>query len=212
MNPVFTNKLRPDQVEKDGRVYALSDVSGSSAAQSQAANYTPVPAAATGAMQVANVPLPEPSPLAKRAPQEKRSTFAGVLGNLFGGAAARTSTEDTKSTVAARSLRTENAVKPRAKPTGTASALSHTKPMRHATAKAVARVAPKHGASPEPAVRQVDPAQPPVRQAAAAPTPAPRTSVRTAFSGSGADARGLLAGAQPALPAGNFDARWSALH
>jgi hypothetical protein len=204
MNPVFSDKLAPDQVDKDGRVYALADLSGSSAAPPQAANYTPLPAAAS-AMQVANVPLPEPSPLVRPAAREKRSTFASVLGNLFGSAKERAPADGYRGAVALRSTEINLTAKPKPKRTRTASASPHAAPVHHARPRAVVRAVP-------PVRQTAQPARPPAQQAAAAAAPTPPANLRTAFSGSDADARGVLAGAQPALPAGSFDARWSALH
>jgi hypothetical protein len=158
-----------------------------------------VPAAASP-IRIADVPLPEPSPLVRPAAQEKRSTFASVFGNLFGGAKQRAPAEGNRGAVALRGTEARLAATPKAERTRTASVSSHAAPVRHVRPKAVARAMPP--------VRQT--AQSPTRRGTAAP--ASLTSLRTAFSGSGADARGMLAGAQPALPAGNFDARWSALH
>lgn len=207
MNPVFASKLTgTDQVDENGRVYTIADAPENATAVAQTANYTPVPATAAGvtAVQAANVPMPEPSPLARSAPQEKRSTFASVLGNLFDRATARASAEDQQRTVPPRNTRIEVAEKPRAKPTHTASRMT---PAHHEDRKAVARVMLKHEIKPP--LRQArQPTHPPVNQAAAAPKP--HTNVRTAFSGT--DTNGMLAGAQPAMPAGSFDARWSALH
>ncbi|MEP7031834.1 MAG: hypothetical protein ABI830_12945, partial [Pseudolabrys sp.] len=72
----------------------------------------------------------------------------------------------------------------------------------HETAK------PKQAAIPEPAPKlraaQVDKPEKKV-------APAPERELRTAYSAPPASTNGLLSGAQPVVPAGTFDSRFSGL-
>ncbi len=55
------------------------------------------------------------------------------------------------------------------------------------------------------------PAPTPQKQQARKQAPPPAPEMRTAYSTPPASNRGLLAGAQPVVPAGSFEARWTAL-
>ena len=142
--------------------------------------------------------MPQPAPQAKEgeAPPAQPKSIAGLLGNLFGGSPAESQT------VALRGSNTEMAAKPkRATPVHTASApaVPHAKPQDAAPAKptAVAKNAP----APAPAVQQA-------RKDDKSPAP----EMRTAYSAPPpASNNGLLQGAQPVVPAGSFESRWTAL-
>ena len=143
-------------------------------------------------------------------PTEKPTSIAGLIGNLFGGSkseAAPAPPPPQKEQVAARS--TDLAAKPKqAAPVHTAST-----PVRTASA----------GSSPWPSEPAPSPwpAPKPTAEAAPAPKPAPvqqpakvetpRPEIRTAYTTPPASNNGLLAGAQPVVPTGSFETRWSGM-
>ena len=168
----------------------------------------------SGPATVASVPMPHPAPQPKEgetpAQQEKPTSIAGLIGNLFGGSkseAAPAPPPPQKEQVAARS--TDLAAKPKqAAPVHTAST-----PVRTASA----------GSSPWPSEPAPSPwpAPKPTAEAAPAPKPAPvqqpakvetpRPEIRTAYTTPPASNNGLLAGAQPVVPTGSFESRWSGM-
>jgi cell division protein FtsN len=168
-------------------------------------------------VKVASVPLPTAAPPPKegQTPAQKPTTIAGLLGNLFGGIGTTAEpAEQEKSTVALRgSDNTELAAKPKAR-TRTAGAGPVDLQAKPAPAKpkAVARNVPAPDSKPE-----TSPAE--IRQAEARPSSndgqasssqqEQQPQMRTAFAPP--PRNGLLAGAQPVVPAGSFDARWSGL-
>ena len=88
--------------------------------------------------------------------------------------------------------------------TAAAPAAPHAKPREAAPAKP--RRWPSNAAAPAPA--------PPVQQARddqKTAAPAPAAEMRTAYSAPPASNSDLLTGAQPVVPAGTFESRWSAL-
>jgi hypothetical protein len=162
-------------------------------------------------------PAPQPKEGETPAQQEKPTSIAGLIGNLFSGSkseAAPASPPPQKEQVVARS--TDLAAKPKqAAPVHTAST-----PARTATAPTPVRTA-SAGPSPwptEPAPAPW-PAPKPIAEAAPAPKPAPvqqpakvetpRPEIRTAYTTPPASNNGLLAGAQPVVPTGSFETRWS---
>jgi hypothetical protein len=213
MNPVFEAKLTsPNIFDNNGRIYQLASNSQiSSGAQVPGAlPRTPNPPAAAAQrapasrpVVVASVPMPEPAPQAKEgeAPPEQPKSITGLLGKMFGGSKAETQPiEPVESqAVALRGSKTEMAAKlKRTAPVRTASA--PTKPHESAPAKpkAVATEAP--ATAPAPAVQQARDTKPPapdMRTAYSSPPPAGKS--------------GLLQGAQPVVPAGSFESRWTAL-
>jgi len=218
-NPVF---LAQTQVfDNSGRVsFEVASTTASTAPGAlprtfnpPAVNSLPQPASAPEA-RVAGVPLPTPTPQPKEGqrPQEKPTTIASLLGNLFGGRTAEP-LEQEKPPVALRgSSNTELAAKPKAR-TRTASAGPVDLQAKPAPAKprAVARSAPKPELKPETvpaAIRQAE-ARPSNKDGQANPAQQEQPQMRTAFAPQ--PRSGLLAGAQPVVPAGSFDARWSGL-
>jgi murein L,D-transpeptidase YafK len=178
---------------------------------------TAAPPDDSASVQLASVPVPQPAPLPKEgeAPEQQSQSLAGLFGNLFGGKAqaapaepapvAQTDTaSDDTEPVALRGTTSVAAAKPKAAPAyRTASA----PPVPLASKPAPKAVA----AAPAP--------KPPVQQAQAKPakpeTQAAQTSneIRTAYSApppQQQNTNGLLAGAQPVVPAGTFENRWSA--
>jgi murein L,D-transpeptidase YafK len=216
MNRVF---MAQTQVfDNSGRVtYQVASAAGASAPGAlprtpnpPATTRQPQPASAPQEVKVASVPLPEASPLPKEGrAQEKPVTIASLLGNLFGGFGTQSRpAEQQNQSVALRGTNTELAAKPRR----AAPASVHTKSTTPSTSTGVARSVPK----PEPKPEAV-PAE--VRQAAANPSTSdtqarpeqkePEPQMRTAFAPPSSN--GLLSGAQPVMPAGSFNSRWSGL-
>ena len=208
-NSVFAAKLTsPNIFDNNGHIYQVAGNSqiASGAQVPGALPRTPNPPAVTAEtawtsqpVVMASVPMPQPAPQAKEgeAPPEKPKSIAGLLGNLFSGSQARPTEPAQSQTVALRGSNTEMAAKPkRATPVRTAS-VPHDKPHEatSAEAKAVAKSAPAPGL-----------------QQARKEDKSPAPEMRTAYSSPPpASNNGLLSGAQPVVPAGSFESRWTAL-
>jgi murein L,D-transpeptidase YafK len=193
MNPVFASKLGTQEgYDNNGHLIQVATAPG-------ALPRTPnPPAAASQPVTMASVPMPQPAPQAKdgEAPPEKPKTIASLLGNMFGGSNAQAELAESQ-TVVLRGTHTEMAAKPKqpaAFRTASVPAASHAKTTTAepaAVAKAVAKMTP--------------PVQRVRKDAAAAP------EMRTAYSAPPAPSGGLLTGAQPVVPAGSFESRWTAV-
>jgi hypothetical protein len=227
MNPVFEAKLA-NHIEfgDDGRMYQVAGNTQAPGALPRTPNppaaaiQTPAPPqpAASEPAIMASVPMPQPAPQPKEgeAPPERPTSIAGLLGNLFGGAQAQTAPATLvveRAPVALPGSKTEVAAKPKREPmvrTAAAPAKPHdvtpTNTALKATPepKAVAAAVPKP--SPKPRVKQAE-KQPQKNETTRAPEP----EMRTAFSAPPASSNGLLPGAQPVVPAGTFDSRFSGL-
>ena len=174
-------------------------------------------------VRVARVPVPTPAPQAKEGqpqPEHQSTSLAGLFGNFFKPKAAspqppatETANADSSAPVTLRGTNTEMAAAPKhdaAKHTRESKVRTAAAPARHPAHKAaVAKAEParrhKEVAKAAPA-RNAQPAWP-----AAQPRKAPEPEIRTAFSNPPASENSLLSGAQPVMPAGSFDSRWSAL-
>ena len=234
MNPVFVAKLSPNNdLDNNGRYQvagnsasapgALPRVPNAPGALPRTTTVTPTPAppaasaetparpepAATSSepVVVASVPMPRPAPQPKQgeapaSPQPK--TMAGLIGSIFGGSKAEAATSPSDNT------NTDGAAKPKqaapVRPVSTPAAS-----VRTASAGASA---PVHTAStpPPPKPREVtlkaETAPPWPAPAQPAKSEAPRTpqsEIRTAYTTPPASNNGLLAGAQPVVPAGSFN-------
>ena len=171
--------------------------------------------AASEPTAVASVPMPRSAPQPKEgeAPEEKPTTIAGLISNLFGGSKA----EDAPSTqaaepVALRGASTDLAAKPKyvapvraasataSAPARTASSAT-TQPTPAAPAPKPRDIAPKAAAETPQAPAATSPAQ----TTKAEPPRAPQPEIRTAYSTPPASNNGLLSGAQPVVPAGSFN-------
>ena len=174
-------------------------------------------------VMTASVPMPEPAPLPKEGqplPEQKSTSLASLFGNLFtakkeaapAAAPTQVANADSDAPVTLRGTNTEMAAKhtpaaartPAAK-TRTAAAPIALHPKAHHTAPkptAVAKAAPAKPARKAQAERKIAHEK---QQAA------PEPEIRTAFSTAPTASGGLLAGAQPVMPAGSFSSRWSAL-
>jgi murein L,D-transpeptidase YafK len=208
MNPIFMAKLSThNDFDNNGRTLELA---GNTVAPG-ALPRTPNPPAQTAQASkpqppvsapvvLASVPLPQPAPQPKQgeAPpaEEKPTSIAGVIGNLFGGskAEAAPSAPPPEQQVAAHN--TDLAAKPRhAAPAHTGSAPVRTASVAAAPAPKAAAEAP-HATAPKPAPQQTAKAEPPRSS---------QPEIRTAYSTPPASNNGLLVGAQPVVPAGTFN-------
>ena len=159
---------------------------------------------------MANVPVPPPAPEPKvgQAPPKRPTTITGLIGNIFGSSPASTETTETNAksapieTRSGRGNKTELAAKPK-RTTHARTANAAPKPHARPAAKAVANAAPQ----PTPA----KPRGAPVDTADDTPA-ANKPQLRTAFSApQSTSGNGILTGAQPVMPVGAFDSRWSGL-
>ena len=216
MNPVFASKLAThNEVDNNGRSYQVAGNTQAPGYLPRTPNATPVatriyeaPQAAPQAAEpiveseqpvLASVPMPQAAPKAKEgsAPAEAPKSIAGLIGNMFGGSKAE-APPPTPMAVAA----TDNSpVKLRG---GTTVVAAKPKPAQsdYRTASApVSQPKPPKAiveASAQPSARSNDTAR------------APEPEMRAAFSASqAAPSGGTLTGAQPVVPAGSFDSRWS---
>jgi murein L,D-transpeptidase YafK len=223
MNPVFASKLAShNEFDNNGRAYQVAGNTQAPGALPRTPN-PPVVAAATpqatqpatdAPQMMARVPMPQPAPQAKEgeAPPEQPKSIAGLLGNMFGSGQAdakpvQPATETapvglrgSKIDVAAKSKR-DSVVR-----TGSAPAVQP-KPREATPPQEVAENVPEPMpvAAPKPrAVKQADKVEP---QRAAN-----EREMRTAYSAAPpASSNGLLSGAQPVVPVGSFDSRFSGL-
>jgi murein L,D-transpeptidase YafK len=224
MNPVFMAKLPTSSADNNGRLFELASApSVDPASVPGALPRTPNRGAVTLAKLqspqrtsepavAANVPMPHPAPQPKQgdAPtdQEKPTSIAGLIGNLFGGSKSEASpaSPPQKEQVTARS--TDLAAKPKhaapahaASPTVRTASAGSTPWPREAAPKA-----PAEADSPWPA-----PAPPPAQQTAKTdpsrtePARPAQPEIRTAYSTPPASNNGLLSGAQPVVPVGTFN-------
>jgi len=216
-NPVFESKLASHNVfDNSGHAYQVAGGSLAPGALPRtpnppAAKIVPPPRAAEPSRPVvmARVPIPQAAPQPKEgeAPPEQPKSITGLLANMFGGSKAQAEPATDDQAVVLRGSNTEMAAKPkRAAPVRTASApvVLHRKPHEAAPAK------PKALATnvPAPPARHVQQAQ----KQATPRKPESKPEIRTAYSNTReANNSGLLAGAQPVVPAGSFDNRWTAL-
>jgi hypothetical protein len=211
MNPVFASQLGTQEAYDDkGHLIRIATAPGAlprTAFQSapastvvmpaSAAQPAPQPSAAQPVM-LASVPMPHPAPQPKEgeAPPEQPKSIASLIGNMFGGspAEARPAAPAQPQAVASRSSNTHLAAKQKhgaVMRTASVPPAPHTKPQVAAPAK------PTTVAKNAPAPKPQRPAQP---------------EIRTAYSAAPqANNSGLLSGAQPVVPAGSFDSRWTAL-
>jgi murein L,D-transpeptidase YafK len=158
MNPVFVAKLSTHtEFDNSGRMYALA---GNSMAPGALPRTPNPPSTAAQKSQVAklskptvvaSVPMPHPAPQPKEGeapPEQKQTTIASLLGNLFGGSKAQAdepapATADAETT-GSQGSNTELAAKPKR----TTPVVLYPKPHKGAAPKAVAANAPAPPAKP----------------------------------------------------------------
>jgi hypothetical protein len=124
-------------------------------------------------------------------PPQQPTGIGSLIGSIFGNS-------DTQAPIAV------NVPEPEPRP---AKRAAHARPAtRPAATQTAAAKAKPHESRPA-AKPQVAAGNRPVKQAA------PQPEIRTAYSGPApTPVNGMLTGAQPVLPAGSFEARWSAIH
>jgi hypothetical protein len=211
MHQVFASKLTSHgEFDNNGRTLIV-------AGNSQAPGYLPRPSnGPAGAPQItipaqpsaepvesseqpvmASVRIPQPAPRAKEgeAPAEAPTSIAGLLG-IFGGSKSEPQPEAPAPTAAPAAPRS--------------TLMAKTKQASSVFRTASAQAAPaKPDAKPDTKAQE---AAPPLRLKQADKNEAPRGSdpqLRTAYSAPAASNNGVLTGAQPVVPAGSFDSRWS---
>ena len=222
MNVAFASKLNSHtEFDNNGRTYQL-------AGNSQAPGYlprtpvaaptapeatTPQPAATPQPVVLARVPMPQAAPLPKEgeAPAEEPKTIATLFGGLFATpepvvqpAPAASDAVALRGSEPAKSKR-PSIVRTASAPAPAPMALS-AKPHQPAAQPAPKSVVEKAVAEKKP--------EKPVQQASAKPQSKPEPQqaepqLRTAYSASQQNSgNGMLAGAQPVVPAGTFDSRF----
>jgi hypothetical protein len=153
----------------------------------------PEPEPAEQPVVLASVPMPTPAPQPKigEAPPEQPKSIAGLLGNLF-------------------------AAQPQAEPVAAPQPAQQPAP-RTQVARAKRPAVMQTASMPTPAVKhetkpaQEAKAQPAPAQAAPAARQTPAPELRTAYQSTQSNNNSLLSGAQPLVPAGSFENRWTAL-
>jgi hypothetical protein len=219
MNPVFVAKLSPQSgFDNNGRYQVASVAPGALPRVENAPGALPrdttppataaetpakavAPAKAIEPATVASVPTPRTAPQAKPeetpAPEKKPTTIAGLIGGWFSGSKAETpAPAPDKDQAAARTTATDTKSK-RAAPVRTATPA----PVQNAQVAP----APKREAKPaEPVVRTAAPATTPAVQTAKAEPPQ-QPEIRTAYTTPPASNNGFLPGAQPVVPVGTFN-------
>ena len=200
MNPVFYDKLNPTGENAQAMLSAPGALPRT---PNQPAARVVLPAQPTQvasarveedvAVTVANVPVPRTAPQAKEGTAPQEPTIASLIGGMFG--SSQTPTPAVASQPAA-------APQPAAKPHAVAAAKPAAKPTMQTASAPTPKSAPqaKVAAAPKtPDLRpSVKPEQPPARE----------PEMRTAFQSP--PKAGMLSGAQPVVPAGSFESRWSA--
>jgi hypothetical protein len=239
MNPVFASKLPSTSGDNNGRLFELTSVAAVDPAAVPGAlprtpnrgqvtltklrTQQPQPAQQpqSGPTVVASVPMPHPAPQPKQgeapAEQEKPTSIAGLIGNLFGGSKSEAAPtppppSSQKEQIATRSTArsTDLAAKPKqAAPVHTASTPVRLAPAPVRTASAgsspwPSEPAPAPWPAPKPPAEAAPAAKPAPVQPAAKAEP-PRPEIRTAYSTPPASNNGLLSGAQPVVPVGTFN-------
>ncbi|MGB8897510.1 MAG: hypothetical protein WCD13_24855, partial [Pseudolabrys sp.] len=229
MNPVFIAKLSPhNDFDNNGRYQVASNTVAPGAlprvsnapgtlprtatppAVSAEAPATPEPAMTSEPIVVASVPMPRSAPQPKQgeAPAPQPTTIAGLFGNLFRGSKAQAAASaplPEKEPAAGRSANTDLAAKPKQAPPVRPASATASAPVQ--TASAPAWPAPKPSDAAPKAVAEIAraPAWPaPSQPAKPEPPRAQQPEIRTAYSTPPASNNGLLAGAQPVVPAGTF--------
>jgi murein L,D-transpeptidase YafK len=216
MNPVFADKIvtQPGYDSK-GQPILVATAPGALPRESNTpppivSVPTPVETGESTPVVLASVPMPQPAPQPKigEAPAAKPTSITGLIGNMFTGSGAQAEAaapgeqagQPAAKPVVLRGSNSDAAKQKHAMPVLTVS-----QPKPHALAAAKSKVEPK--TAPKSIAANAAKPQP-------APTDGTQTEaheMRTAFSTSPARNSGLLTGAQPVVPAGTFDARWSGL-
>jgi murein L,D-transpeptidase YafK len=224
----FDNNGRYQVASAPGALPRVSNAPGTlprTAPSAETPVVTPGRAMTSEPVVVASVPMPQSAPQPKQgeAPAPQPTTIAGLIGNLFGGSkaqAAASTPSPEKEPTAGRGTNTELAAKPKqaaavrtasataSAPVHTAAAPAKIAPAPAQTASAPAWPSPKPSNAAPKAVAETarTPAWPAQSQPASTEPPrAQQPEIRTAYSTPPASNNGLLAGAQPVVPAGTFN-------
>jgi murein L,D-transpeptidase YafK len=221
MNPVFADKI-VTQPGYDSKGHPILVATAPGALPRDSYSDRPAPIVSvpkpvetgeTTPVVLASVPMPQPAPEPKIGvePPQKSKSIAGLIGNMFSGgnAQAEVAADNEGSQPAENSVGKPVALRgsksETAKHRAPVQAATHPKPHAVAAAKPKIErnVAPNSVANNAPKPR---PAPAPSEAA-----PSDTQEMRTAYSTPPARTNGLLAGAQPVMPVGTFDSRWSGL-
>ncbi len=185
------------------------------------------PAPASQPVMMASVPMPEPAPQPKEGrplPEHQPATLASMFGSLFSG------NKEAPATAATQVANADDGAPVKLRGTNTAMAAKHgAHAAKLRTASTPAAPHSKHHAAPTTAVVKAAPASSKSKKAVAKAEPAqeaqspwdaadqqrkkkakPEPEIRTAFSAPSRNGE-LLSGAQPVMPTGSFNSRWSSL-
>jgi murein L,D-transpeptidase YafK len=227
MNPVFASKLAVhNEFDNNGRIYQVAGNTQAPGALPRTPNPPAVAAAtpqerqpaASTSQAIASVPMPTPAPQAKEgeAQPEQPKTIAGLLGNMFGTKAeAKPAAPAIESNpVALRGSNTEIAAKSRRDSAMRTAAAPTTIPKQREIMPSPEVAANTSEQKPKTAENNSPVATPKPRVMAqpdkAEPPRVAEREIRTAYSAAPpASSNGLLAGAQPVVPVGSFDSRFS---
>jgi hypothetical protein len=201
MNPAFASKL---DIGTNGQVYLAAGNTMVPGALPRTPNPSATTAVTPQAPQTSQpvVMASEPQPKKGEAPQQQPTSIAGLFGNLFSGSQAQA--QSSAEPAALRGTNTEMAAKPkRVAPVRTASAPAVPHPKPHEAAPPKPDTVANNAPAPAPAVQQP-------RDDQKTPPTAPSPEMRTAYSAPPPINSGLLAGAQPVVPASSFENRWAA--
>jgi murein L,D-transpeptidase YafK len=214
MNPVFEAKLASHSVfDNSGHTFMVAGNSQAPGALPRTPNPPPVTPSETQRdvqppvndqpVVLASVPMPQAAPQAKEGetPPEQPKSIAGLIGNLFATSPAQAKPVEPAESEQASLRGSETPAKTkRSAPVRTASAPAKPHEEAPAKPKAVASTPP----APMPRVQQA-------KKQDNKRDKAPDTELRTAYSSSQANNGDVLPGAQPVVPAGTFESRWTAL-
>ncbi len=195
MNPVFAQKFAHSEFDNTGRVYQIASAVPGTLPRTN----TPTAPIEQKSSAADTTQAAKTAPVAKKDSETpaRSGTIASLLGNLFGGGASETGSNEAKSTAAG----------------GTTAASSARSKRAHARSAATVKPEPQpKAAEPEPkaVARNVPEPEPKPSAVEQAKDTGEAASLRTAFSAPPPAHGNLLAGAQPVVPTGSFDARWSA--
>ena len=207
-HPVFLAKLKPTQIrDADGTVHTIVEPRVAAPSIPDTTNPSREPEAATGSVQAMRSATPS-SPAAAAAPAARAPAANANSGNMF----TRLFTSDPASSDPKR--QSESGIDQVKSSVSRLFGIG-TDDKKPAPAPAPAPKAAAVASKPAPAARPA--ASTPASTAAAKPQPKPpqpqpeTQSAEPSVSASATNNSGLMNGAQPVVPAGSFDSRWSGL-
>jgi murein L,D-transpeptidase YafK len=205
MNPVFLAQFTAPSLDNNGRVQggAPATMATPGALPRSAKN----PPAQTVPPQQVQVAEAEPAPAVETNARgsNERSGIGGLIDNIFSSEAKSSVPAQPVPTPAVRPRTAVAAAKPAKQPVTTTLAAVKQPPQKPAQVRVATQ-------TPPPALRPQLKEEPTL--ASATPPQQPQAEqpreMRTAFTSSARPQGGLLNGAQPVMPAGTFESRWSA--